>query len=660
MKKTNDSNNPVPRHLDSGDIISYLDGELVHDEQDCARAHLESCWSCRSKLLAMQNNIEKFLNLRRLVLPHEVPPSSPAVAQFRRRLAEHASVPSSLRLRVTNWLRASQLHLLLPDFSFSQYKTQTVAVALVGLVLFFTLADPFNWTNVSADELLNRAGAYEFLNEQPAGKVVWTKLRIERIALSTKTGTQIGQIETARDSLTSGIYISAELASGATLKRTLRDSDKQADIRLVTSDFDPVTSEYFEAQDWLPQISISSYRRLISGRGLKENDGAFTAYHDRTYELHHPFSAAHSSGITETVLFLNAQNYAPQGVSIFTNEGGEHFEYRLKRTSFERFQRTPELAQLFDASKAVPGVALQPETRNAKPESISPAPFAQPPSAIAATAELEVESLRLLNQIGADLGQEVIVTRIPGGPLKIEAMVDTEKRKHEILAVLKPIAANPAINIQVETAAEAHQRRVKSRDASASQTAPLTVVTESITTNSIPVQAQVRQYLLARGVSEHQLDIEVGRTANQIVMRSHRAMLHVWALKSMAQRFPAEELRTLEPDARSKWLQMIATHARGFQKEAAGLRQELAAMFGSESSGQAEATRAIADEAGLILAATMLIERASSNHEVTRAAFTISSGSSSTSAIGTPQFWRSLDQADSLAASIQSAAQRLR
>ena len=124
-------------------------------------------------------------------------------------------------------------------------------------------------------------------------------------------------------------------------------------------------------------------------------------------------------------------------MSIFTNEDGERFEYRLKRTSFERVERTPELAQLFDASKTVAAVALQPETRNSKPESISSIPDPQPPTAVAATAELEVESLGLLNQIGADLGQEVMVTRIPGGPLRIEAAVETEKRKHEILAALK-------------------------------------------------------------------------------------------------------------------------------------------------------------------------------------------------------------------------------
>jgi hypothetical protein len=661
MKTTNDGKSPVPRHLDDADLISYLDGELTRAEQEHARTHRESCWNCRSQLLTMQNSIESFLRVRKQVLPTDLPPSSPAVAQFRRRLAAHASVPVSLRLRLTNWLSVRRWRDLLPDFNLIlNYRRTAFASALVVLVLFFTVIDPFNWNRVSADELLNRADVYEFLHELPAGKVVRTKVRIDRIALSTRAEKKIGEVDTARDDVTLGMYISAELASGAIRKETLPDSDKLTGVDFFTNDLRAETARYLDAQGWFPQVSVSSYRRLIAGRGFKGNDDAFVTRYGDTYELHHPFAPSHASGITETVLLLSTDNYSPEGLSIFTAEGNEHFEYRLTRTSFERVERTPELAQLFDTFKTDAAVALKYETRNSKPETIASAPGPEPPTPVIATAELEVEVLGLLNQIGADLGQEVIVTRIPGGPIKVEAVVDTEKRKHEILAALASVATNPAINIQVETAAEAQQRALRARSASGSQTGPGTVTIETVTNNSIPVQAQVRQYLLSRGISQQQVDTEVGRTANQIVMRSHRAMLHVWALKSLIQRFSAEDLRTLDADARAKWLRMIATHAREFQKETGALRQELAPIFSAGSFGGSQAESEIAGDAKLIQAMTTLIERASSNHEVIRSAFTISTGNSSTSAITTPQFWRSFSQAESIAASIQSAAQRLK
>ncbi len=225
MKTTNDGKNPVPRHLDDAELISYLDGELTRAEQEYARTHLESCWNCRSQLLAMQNSIESFLRVRKQVLPSDIPPASHAVAQFRRRLVQHASVPVSLRLRLENWLSVRRWDLLLDFNLILKYRKTAFASALVVLVLFFTLVDPFNWNRVSADELLTRADAYEFLNEQPAGKVVRTKVRIDRIALSTKAEDKIGEVETAQDDLTSGIYVSAKLASGAIRKETLPDSD---------------------------------------------------------------------------------------------------------------------------------------------------------------------------------------------------------------------------------------------------------------------------------------------------------------------------------------------------------------------------------------------------------------------------------------------------
>lgn len=660
MKTGNDGNNPVPRHLDDADLISYLDGELVRAEQDYARTHLESCWNCRSQLLAMQNSIESFLRVRKQVLPTEIPPSSPAVAQFRRRLAQHASVPVSFRLRLTNWFSVRRWRELIPDFNLVLiYKKTALASVLLSLLLLFTLVDPFNWNKVSANELLTRADTYEFLHELPAGKVIRAMVHIDRIALSTETETKIGEVETARDALTSGIYISAKLASGAVRKETLSDSDKLTGVDFFNDDLQPQTVKYLNAQSWFPQVSVSSYRRLIAGRGFNGNDEAFTIRHGDTYELHHPFPLAHASGITETVLFLSTENYAPQGVSILTVEGNERFEYRFTRTSFEHVERTPELAKMFDTMKTEASVRPKPETL-AKPSEKQPEEngLVTAPSHPVATAELEVEVLGLLSQIGADLGQEVMVTRNHGGMLKVEGVVDTEKRKHEILTTLAQVAANPAINIQVETVAEAQERIVRARSASGSQAGP-SVTTESVTNNSIPVKAQVRQYLLSRGISEQQVDTEVGRTANQIVMRSHRAMLHVWVLKSLVQRFSAEDLRTLDADARAKWLRMIGTHAREFQKETIALRQELSPIFNTGRSDGVQ-DREITDDAHLILAARTLIEHASSNHEVIRSAFTISSGTSSTSPISTPQFWRSLIETESIAASLHSASQKLK
>jgi hypothetical protein len=250
------------------------------------------------------------------------------------------------------------------------------------------------------------------------------------------------------------------------------------------------------------------------------------------------------------------------------------------------------------------------------------------------------------------------VTRLQKGTLKVEATVDTEKRRNEILAALAPVASNPALTLQIETSLEAQQRALNAR-ATNPREESIAITTEAVANNSIAVQAQVRQYLQQRGIPQQLVETEVGRTANQIVMRSHRAMLHVWALKSLVQRFSAADLKTLDAAGRTKWLQIVSKRAGEFQKESLLLHQEIAVIFNAPSkTGIVE--RGITDEAHLIQALNQLIDQASHNHEVIRSAFTISAGSNSPSAITSPQFWRSMSEAESTAASIQSATQRLK
>src|SRR5688572_7137459 len=112
MKTTNNGKYPVAHHLEEADLISHLDGELTSEEQDYARTHLESCWSCRSCLLGIEKNIESFLRVRKQVIPAETPPAGPAISKFRRRLTQHSSIRSPLRQHLTTWWRSSWSELL--------------------------------------------------------------------------------------------------------------------------------------------------------------------------------------------------------------------------------------------------------------------------------------------------------------------------------------------------------------------------------------------------------------------------------------------------------------------------------------------------------------------------------------------------------------------
>jgi hypothetical protein len=83
------------------------------------------------------------------------------------------------------------------------------------------------------------------------------------------------------------------------------------------------------------------------------------------------------------------------------------------------------------------------------------------------------------------------------------------------------------------------------------------------------------------------------------------------------------------------------------------LRRELQPIFapdGAEDEGGSNGT--IADDASLVRTADQLFILASANDGFIRAAFATSSETSGTSAISSPQFWRSLEAVEVLAEKI--------
>jgi hypothetical protein len=653
MKSLNE--NGVPQHLDDPDLISYLDGEMLRADQEEARAHLESCWNCRSGLLAMQNSIEKFLQLRKEIAPADLPPSNAAVAQFRGRLSLHSATPVSLRMpfkmRLANWRR------LFPDFSqLLKYKKTAIASAVAMVFLFITLVDPFDWTMASADVLLARAETYEFLHEKSTGKVVRSRVRLDRIDVSGSNERNLGQIETVADNLSSAIHISAQDTPGRSRQKSLVNREQLSWDHFwanpFTNEFGPQLTTYFSAQTWFPDVSVTGYRKLIEGRGVSGSEGVVATDRGTSYEVHHAFAPGHTSGITETVLVLDANTYAPEQVSIFTlgsGGDGERVEYRLTRTSFELVERTPEVAQLFRDSRpegmATPGAASPEIAAGSVPTSprlpVSPSP-------VVASAELEIEVLRLLNQAGADLGEQVSVTHTPEGTLRVEGVVETDKRKKEILAALAPVNTNPAIRIEVQTVDEALARQTKNQPSSS----PALIGSSTGTANTIPVDEELRRYFAGQGLSGAQIDEEERLFASRTLGRSLRAIQHAWAIKRLTGRFSEDQLRNLDPEARANWLTMIRSHAQGIKQELAMLRQGLSPIFPMPDVSHTQGQIDTSDNKALSIAAERLLALCSENDTVLRSALTISSDTSRASSIKASQFWRSLSDAQSLAASL--------
>ena len=270
------------------------------------------------------------------------------------------------------------------------------------------------------------------------------------------------------------------------------------------------------------------------------------------------------------------------------------------------------------------------------------------PSLVTATAELEVEVLGLVNQAGADLGDQVSVRRTPEGQLLVEGIVETDRRKDEVLRALAPVANSPAVKLKVETVAEALRAQAKSRPTSSN---PISVERLESANSKIPADADLRRYFAAKGLSGAQLDQSVNQFAARMLDRSFQALRHAGALERLAQRFSLEQLRTLDPEARNKWLGLLRAHAQAVERELGNLRRDLGPFTSSGSPGSEESVR-IDNDQDFQEAVHRLFELCSASDQAVRSAFTISESSSNASAIKSTQFFRSLSEAEALAGRI--------
>lgn len=350
-------------------------------------------------------------------------------------------------------------------------------------------------------------------------------------------------------------------------------------------------------------------------------------------------------GLVKATLILRRADLYPIEQTLLVRQGSELREYRITETRFERRPLDAVAPQMFEPEPELLGLPVSPTGRvvGKGKAAVALAPEPTTPAPIAATADLEVEALRLLNGVGADLGEQVSMSRTPEGALNIQGIIETDKRKTEILNALAPIAGHPAVRVEIRTVAESLAERRRSRASSG----PEQVQRVETTSDLFPAYSDLRGRFT---------DEEARAFAARTVSRSHQAMRHAWALKRLVNQFSSEDLRTMSPEARDKWLALIRNHASAFARATASLRQELQPIFSSSlPANRASGGVEITDNADLVRAVQNLVALASDVDRVIMSAFSISTSDAGSATIKSPQFWRTVESSEALAARVRSA-----
>jgi len=544
----------IPPHLGDAQIVAYLDGELARWEMNAAKAHLESCWSCRSRMGEVQHGVDRFLDARTVLLPDESELADSRVEQFRQRLARHASASEAATFQdrvAEGWARFRN-----SASALLEYRKAVLASVVAACLLVVMFTDVLN-TRVSADTVLFRAANYETSHLPQSGHVTRTSVRVDRIDRSTNVQKALGTITLVRDSASPAVYLSARSSSGETENVAAKDVEQVAQplLQVVFSgaDADPSLVQYLTTQQWIPDISIAEFQRLIGSRGSTE---ASARRQDGTFELHYPFAAGHPSGIAETLLRVDVHDYAPTGLSIFTTRDGGS-EYRFTRTSFSSELRTPAMAMLL-----MPTISSRPETAAPTEPIISKAvPLSY---ANSHATEGEVLLAVTLHQLDTCLGEEVNLFPMSDGSLLVQGLVDNTARRDTIRRALKSVSGELRVEVYVPRELKSGSELYKPPDQSlgglpAASSSPSSTLAD-LSGDSMPLHEMLYRHFLKSEASAQDTDKQVALFSDEIVTLARQTFLHAWALKRLDREFSPERTSGLPASVLQKIEQMRQDH----------------------------------------------------------------------------------------------------
>lgn len=639
-------------------LLLFVDGELPSRESAQLEAHLEACWPCRVKTKKLQEAIANIIEFDEVLTPHLVPPQR--WRNFDRELgkvvAERGS--QSLRSRVfgslSRFFPVVRLSAFPRPLSRQLLRNTTAVLMLVIMVGLMVLLkhEPI----VSANELLKNAiDAQAQQLRAIHDPVVHQNLHVRRkdqvSANEESVNCEIWN-DTRNSRVRQVVADSWQPALVPTQRATSPDTPKATRNTVLYELAQVLESNHMDPQRPLSAASYQSWHNTLQHQQDEVTKTSLAGGIDALKLRTVPPAPLNIGQIAEAEFIVRANDWQPTYLRIdVVTEGGNR--------TYELFVTVSEIMTLAQVNPAIfadhpivsPSSVTTPREldKETQPTPALP-PHSQPllPSAVA-TADLEVEALRLLNEARADLGEQISVKRNAGGRLEITGIVETDERKAEIIDALSSVASSPAVRIEIQTVAEAVAKQTLT-----GATPSPSVRAVEINSNTMAAEPELRAYFADRGKDT---DEAVRGFAARMVSLSNRGMDHLWAMKRLLNQFSAEQVRALTPEARDKWLGLIRTHARSYLQTNESLCRELKPIFfpSQPSAGRSSEDPQIVDANDLSRAVEQLFEQGSSNDRVIRSAFTSSRGGVTTTVIKAPQFWQSLKNAEAAAARIATS-----
>jgi hypothetical protein len=582
MKRPPDGNLLVPPHLSDTAVLAYLDGELSGTAAEQAKCHLAKCWSCRSWMSAVEKNIDRFVRARAAVLPDVESGHEQRVNQFRERLSRHAAARTQ-DYGGAAWSARWQRVLQGWGAAIAAHRQAAIAATVAVCIMVVMFTDALN-TKVSADTVFRNVETFEGKHQAGDGQVTRASVRIEKLNARQGTRRDLGTVTVLRDSQSPALVVTSRPADGRPLEVVLpasvRVSAEIPSILPQEEGFPLPLVQYLAKQQWVPDGSAHEFEKLLAGRGNTEANGKKDG---SEFDLHYPFAAGHTSGISEALLRVNSSDYAPLGVSLFTQPEGD--EYRFTRTGFEVAPRTVEIARVFKAD--VPELTGRANSVPALPKAV-PVPYAN-----SRASQEEVAVAEALHGVDACLGEEVHIFPMSDGSLLVQGLVDKAERKNAIQAALRHVDANLRIEVYLPRELRSGSELFSPPDVTADgQTVELPsseATLADLSSGRVPLYAQMREHFARPQQDAEETERQINAYSNEVVTLARQTFLHAWALKRLDVEFAPQRTAGLAPELLQEVAKIKGDHRRWIATITQRQAQMLSELPGADASAAAAA-----------------------------------------------------------------------
>lgn len=618
-------------HLTDEQLLLFADGELSQKDAERVRAHLETCWTCRTRLDDLHTAIKAFIHFRKdFLLPTIPPPTKPWDGLEPKFDAIDETLARPPRLTQLRCAIGSSLATLWA------YRYGVAAAALV-LILVALLIRPKNPEVVSANELMIKARTAESVDlSKVAGPVIHQRLRIQRrspmvaeqsltleiwndienarVREATEGWSHVSMTARASDQSRQGRHVyRLEASSNPTQPREGRHvAPDGAGDGLGTSGYKHVAPPELASQDegqpaslgqmptllaeleqiyranhmdWQQPLSANSYQSWRESVAQKDEQVKETLGTDgtRTFTLTTTsLTPAATEHIEEAALIVRASDWHPvaQHLRIKTNEGSREYEL------IELAYHVVSLDSLDPGIFALPSIATP---------SLPVAPLATPLPVASAISEAELDAAEMdvrmtLHRLGADLGDPIDIERGASGVIEVQGFANSVKRKTELI---EELGKTPHVVVNIKTFEEAVAERPATSGGRSTPSSPSQVVAD----DRLPIQEQLTKYFTGRRRTAPSSDPtdagasvrkDIERLCNQAVASSDSALSAAWALRRLAKRYPAEAVSKLSPQSRRQLESLVRDHVRTMSQHIESSRSLLMPVLAAILEGRPE------------------------------------------------------------------------